>query len=301
MFLLLILIQTSAVFAHFKEDFFSIPLVGSQSSLSILVSTLLLFGTALLTTNICNRFRLTESYTNLPGLVIVFLSCMIPSRLDFQIWMPILVLHLFIFNKLLKASLKNHPEPNFFDCAFLLGVSTLFYPPLLFLYPALLFTFYIVQPAKFRYLSISIVGFLMPFLFVFVYLVWVKATYILPIIVRTYWYEMKQLRFGISQHSLVPLLPFFAIILIGIFFSFGRSHLFQVNQKNTLQTSIIYIITAIVVYVVFQTTGIQVQAGLIIPAGFLLTYFFFYQSEQLSNVLLLLLFAFSLVYPWVSV
>lgn len=301
LFGLLLLIQFNSVFARFQHDFFSIPIFGTTSHVSIFVSCILIFSVALLTTNICNRFRLTESYTNLPGLIVVFFSSILLHRLDFHIWMPILLIHVFIFNKLFKASTKNHPEPNYFDCAFLLGTCALLYPPLALLYFALLFSFYIIQPAKFRYFTISIVSFLMPFLFLIIYLVWQKMVYILPLILKSFWLELLHFDLQLIQKTPILYALFLFYVLMSIFFWLGRSYMFQVNQKNVLKTSTTYVVSGVFLFLAFQITGNQGHASLIIPISFLLTYFFFYQNEQLSNVLLLLLFALSLVYPWVSV
>lgn len=301
LFVLLLLIQVSAVFAQYQDNFFSIPIFGKISFVSILASTALIFSIALLTTNICNRFRLTESYTNLPSLIVVLFSCLIANRLEFHNWMIILTLHLFIFNKLFKASLKSHPETNFFDCTFLLGISALFYPPIVLLLPALVFSFYIIQPAKFQYLSISIVSFLMPFLFLTVYLFWQKSLFLLPLALKSYWFEVAN--FSLQKIQTIPILffPFLSCGIMAIFFWVGRSYMFQVNQKNILKTCTTYIIASILVLITFQITGFQIQASMIIPASFVLSYFFFYQNEQFSNVLLLLLLIISIVYPWVSV
>jgi hypothetical protein len=130
---------------------------------------LLVISIAFLLVRLNTRFIIINNRTYLPALVYILIVSGIP---DIQKLNPALVstfIMLFIVEKILDSYRQESLYYGFFTAAFMLGVGCLLYPFLIYFLLTLWAGIILLRQFNWREWTFSILGFAIPFLFVFTY------------------------------------------------------------------------------------------------------------------------------------
>lgn len=158
------------------------------------VSILLVVAEAVILNVLAQQFHLLRNQTFLPALLYVIMMCSFPEILFLH---PVLFANLFILfalKRCLDLSSNTNSLSVAFDSAFLIGIGSLFY------FPVIVFLFFVlVSLALFRSFSlrewiIAALGLLLPYLFIGVYYYWYDALDVL-------WKEKIVGSFSIGDNS----------------------------------------------------------------------------------------------------
>lgn len=271
-----------------------------HSLFSIFVSTIVVYIAASLINNVCNRFRLFESGSYLPAALTMIYSSFITDIFKIGRWMIAIILFVLIFNKLYKAYQKNKPEPNYFDTSFLLGIISILYPHLIFLWFALAVSIFIMSILKIRYFFISIFAFTMPWLFCITYLLmtnqasWLEQQ--IDFIRKSFTNFQDRGTFFFSFSSLFFLVSGLLCILYWTF----RSHILYHIQKPILLSSSVFFAVAFILVLLFLPIQNFTIIALIIPLSILSSYYFYHTQSKLAKLLFISSLGFALAYPWIQ-
>ena len=299
--LLLILLQTNHWAAQSLAGNQSFQLLTIKNSYAtIIVGSIIIFICALMVNNICNRYRLTESFSNLPAALIILFSGFLLTRFQQVVWMPVLVLTVFIMNKLYKAYQKNKPEPNYFDVAFLIGVLSIIHPPFVLLLLAHILAIFILSIAKLRYFALSFIGFFMPWalLYTGLFLTNNMEVYNEYFIIEIF-NSTNFLSLVLNDFSASFIVMFLVAVLSFFYYtstSFKLSHI----QKPILAVASLFIIVVSLIILLFLPEQQKTLTALIIPLAILATYYFFGGSKILVKFLFLLLIIVAFSLPWMQ-
>ena len=298
---LLLLLQTNQWLVSVLVNHNSFSLLGWQNSyLAILVSTLVIYFSASLINNVCNRFQLFSSGSYLPAAVSCLLFALYDKIFTVSAWMLVVIIMVLIINKLFKTYQKNKPEPNYFDVFFLFSVITILFPPLIFLTPALVIAVFIFSIPKWQYFLIALIGFLMPWLFWCTYLFitdelsWVVSQYNFLLDGQT---NFRGLHFSDVLPASI-LYCFYTII--ATMYWVGNSHRLQQIQRPVLLFVTMFILFGIIAVALFLTWQWVYLLALIFPLAILSSYYFFEGGKILATILFLLLAGCAFVLPWIQ-
>jgi hypothetical protein len=137
-----------------------------------IMALLLIVSESILLNYILNKFEIMAKKTAMPAIFYCLLmSCCKPLTHFY----PLLFSNFFILLTLYKIGLSYRVEEAFssiFDASFFIATASLFYFPTIIIYPLIWVTLIVIRPFIWREWIISILGLLLPYLFVVVYYFW---------------------------------------------------------------------------------------------------------------------------------
>lgn len=128
--------------------------------------------TAFLYNYIINEHEFLPKRTYLPGLFYCILMSSSPSLLQFH---PVIFANFFIalmLNSLINTYRMNTAFNGVFEAGLFLGLASLFYFPVVFLFPLLFIALVIVRPFIWREWFIIIMGLVFPYIYIIVFYFW---------------------------------------------------------------------------------------------------------------------------------
>jgi hypothetical protein len=154
------------------------------------------------------------------GLYVVLMS----SSRSFLTLHPILFANLFLILSLRSVFMMHRKETAFgnaFDAGIYISIASLFYLPALFFFPLLGFSYVLMRPFIWREWVISLMGLLVPYLFVGLYYFWIGDLLYL-------WHNRLPFTFeGKITGTSLPSSNYFFLIMGGILSVFAMFNLFN--------------------------------------------------------------------------
>ena len=156
--------------------------VGDKPYLQYAIAALLLIGECFLINHVAVEQEILTTPTYMPGLVYgVFMSC------NSQLTMlhPVLCANLFILlavNRLFSTHRKETAFSETFDAGFYVAIASLFYIPSFVFMLLVWISLVLIRPFVWREWVISLIGFIVPYLFAAMYFYWMDKFWFL-------WYD----------------------------------------------------------------------------------------------------------------
>jgi hypothetical protein len=146
--------------------------VNNLSYFHNIMALILVVSESILLNYILNKFEIMAKKTAMPAIFYCLLmSCCQPLTHFY----PLLFSNFFILLALFKIGLSYRVEEAFatiFDASFFIAIASLFYFPSIIIYPLIWVTLIVIRPFIWREWVISIIGLILPYLFVVVYYFW---------------------------------------------------------------------------------------------------------------------------------
>lgn len=146
--------------------------IASFPFLNVLLAFLLVVGEAFLLNFIVNENQIVKTSTFIPALMYI---CYMSNDLEKLTLNPTIFANLFILFAIYKLSSSYRKDVAFseaFDTGFLFSIAFFFYFPTLILLPLIIVGLILFRPFNWREWVISLLGFLLPFIFVVSYYFW---------------------------------------------------------------------------------------------------------------------------------
>jgi hypothetical protein len=124
---------------------------------------------------IMNRHEVLYKNTFLPALIFALIISSTPLLMQFHPVHIVNILILFILNRTFTLFKTDFPISALFDCAFLSGIAALVYFPAVILFPFLFIALIILRPFSFKEWIITLIGIVLPYFFISVFLFWNHA------------------------------------------------------------------------------------------------------------------------------
>jgi hypothetical protein len=158
--------NTMPLFEFYVRGANNFPYLHSIFALILIVSE------AILLNYILNKFEIMAQKTVIPAIFYCLLmSCCKPLTHFY----PLIFSNLFILLALFKIGLSYRVEEAFssiFDASFFIAIASLFYFPSIIIYPLIWVALIVIRPFVWREWIISIIGLLLPYLFIVVFYFW---------------------------------------------------------------------------------------------------------------------------------
>lgn len=142
-------------------------LMATVPYLPVISGFILALISAILVQRISVEFGFIKTRTLLPGIMFVLITGGIPGHQSFQTVYPSIIFMLLGIYRLFQAFDQRKAYSQVFDAAFLLGTGSLFYQNLVIMLPAFMAGSKILgRETRWRELTVTLTGFLVPWLFV---------------------------------------------------------------------------------------------------------------------------------------
>ncbi len=142
------------------------------SAVNFLILSALISFQAIYLNLMINRHEVIYKNTFLPSFMFAVLISSTPSFMQFHPVHLVNLLMLFILNRAFTLFKNDSPVSALFDCGFLSGIAALIYFPAVIILPFLLITLIILRPFKIKEWLITIIGIILPYFFLSVFLFW---------------------------------------------------------------------------------------------------------------------------------
>ena len=139
---------------------------------SVALAFILIIFSALLINQLTTEFEFSSRYSNLGLFYFVILSSALPAFFTFN---PIILANIFILfllKGLFKLPTNELTIPLVFNSGLLVGFASLFFPPLVLLLLFIWIAIFMHRLSSWRNLVASVIGMLMPYLFIFTWYLW---------------------------------------------------------------------------------------------------------------------------------
>ncbi len=261
---------------------------------NFLFSVILISIQAIYLNNIVNELKLVKNNTHLPALFYVLLCGLNP---DFLVFNPIIVANSFILvllHQLAKSYNIQQPYSVSFNTGFLLALASLFYFPLIILFPFIWIVFLYAGVSRWRNFAISIIGLIIPYIFYFAYHFFINEFFN---VIQLFRFNEKIFIEDLSLSKLS--FVFYALLGIGLL---ALVKMMQTLQKDVIKVrkfKLVFLIMTAFIFLIGLVNGhdyISTFLLMVIPlAVFFANYFNEIKRGWLAEVLFLLLIISSII------
>ncbi len=278
------------------EEISPMPLYGLLSSIlgtSLLLQTgsgvVILLLTALILTRINKQYVLIETRSYyLALLLILIVSGYTPLNRLHPSLIGSFFMSLALF-RVFQAYSTDRITTYFFDAAFLIGLGSLFYFPLIYLGPFLWISHFIIRPVQLREWLQVAVGLILPYLLAFAIAYLIDQNDALILAIR----QNHHLTIGLPVIRLMPILYYTILAIIIVPASIKM--IGQLNHKKVSARKYLHVLfwlaaSSIVLSIFSSAVSFTIIPVLAIPLSFLLTnYFISIKNLFWGNMILMIL------------
>jgi len=242
--------------------------------LSISLSVLATFAGAFLVNALSDNFEMRTKANQFPAFIYVLFVAVQPADHKLN---PVLIGNLFILiSWWLVFGIYRQEKANsaIFYSSVLLAVGAMFYFPLLIMYPVLLIAVFVLRPFSWREWCISLIGILLPFIYLFSYFYFAGQLQINFIyLFIDGWFDWEwNYQFTASNITFIIIAGIF--FLLSLFVHFGLMSTGKVKAQNYLTIVFFNLIFSIAAVIVTQNWSGFASTALAIPLSFLIGNFF---------------------------
>lgn len=272
------------------------PLTGHEV-LALIIALIIVLAEAFLLNNMINEHEILERQTYLPALIYVVLMSCSRSLLTLH---PLLFANLFILlslDKLISTYRKDAAFAKVFEAGLLFSLASLFYFPVLFLFPSICAALLIFRPFIWREWVITCIGILLPYLFILVFYFWHDK-------VDYFWYEKILVPFFDRADEITRSRSFFFLIgsigsvLFLAFMRLGRNlGTTKLKVRSSLMLFVWFMLFSVASVFITSSFSMRHFSFAIIPAAiFIANYFLTFKKIAGAEVLFLILIVFIFIH-----
>jgi hypothetical protein len=218
----------------------------------------------------------------MPSLMFAVLASCLP---EFQQFTPVLVVNLLmlaVINKTFGMFKEESPVSNIFDSCFIISVASLVYLPAAFFFLLFLIALLVVRPFHWREWVIAFIGFLLPYFFLTVYLLWVDR-------LKQFYSWLFGRRFNytlfydihFNRPLILLIILFGGLLIVSLFRLRDNFYKNAIKTRIVQQVIVVYLIVAVLSAVFQSTIQIQQFELLAFPMAILIGYFYLSGKRRL--------------------
>ncbi len=259
--------------------------------LNLSLSFVLIFAQSMMYNYMMIQLNLLGRTTYLPAFFYLLIACMLPGNLLFNsaiVAASFIVPAVYI---LMTAPADKKPLRTVFNISILFSIGSLFYLQALFYFPFVLIAMAMLGMLTFRSALVSLIGFLVPYMYVFSYYFWIDD-------IEGYWQRQfvtlidfipQSFPYKIAELILYGLI----VVLLGLslFRYITTRFTLKVIQRKIYNVFTLFFLITFLIPLFFKETHKQQVVLLAIPMGVYLSFYFLNLKRQwIADVFTLLLF-----------
>ncbi|OQX97209.1 MAG: hypothetical protein B6I24_09535 [Bacteroidetes bacterium 4572_128] len=225
-------------------------------------------------------FSLIKTKTYLPSFFFITLIISCQEKFFISSFFISNLFFLFSLRSLTFQTKEKNLFDNFFSSAFFLSIASLFYPYFIFYFSIIFYTLISFRSFNWREWMVVLLGFFIPYLFVFVYFLFKND---ISFIGNHFGY-LNNLHFNINikNISILQILFYFSIIFLilsSIVFTITNLHKSKISERKFFKILIfsIFVSTFISFFTNVNTSIIFIFA---VPSSYLISYYFLFFNKN---------------------
>lgn len=247
--------------------------------LSIISTLIISIFSALLINQLASDYEFSGRFSSLGMFFFVILSASLPAFFSFN---PIIlsnVFILFLLKNVFRLPTTAAAIPLVFNSGFLIGAASLLFPPLLILIFFLWGAIIIHRMTEWRNFVASLIGIVLPYLFLFTWYFWIDSVYEIAIILFEDFFIQ---RFSLPDFSLNFIIIIYLLIIIisTTLITLGHLREKNINLRRNLMIIVLYLVFTLALASYYYNT-METLLLVAIPAALLLSNHTF-QSKKLK-------------------
>lgn len=261
-----------------------------NSSLSLLLASLLVLSNAIAINYLVNRNHFHERNTYLVALIYVILMSLFTASYTLN---GILITHSFLIlmiHQLFVSNQKEDVRATIFNTFLCLGMASTFTPLLIFTVPVFWVPFLISKRISLRQILIGFIGYSIPFLYYFTVVYMLKSVHKLNFMARNYGAKSNDFWFVILVLKTFLILAFLAML------QKGRNAKIQTNKRLRTLTLLVFVFLFCALFQILSFQQLDILTFVLIPLSMLLIFCFLsYRYGLVITILFYALFAYSVM------
>ena len=193
-----------------------------------------------------------------------------------------------LFFRLLSTYKIEGISLRFLDCGLLIAIASLFYFPVIFIFPFLLVALGLLRPFAWREWVFSILGLILPYVFVIsgYYLADIPVSNLLQDISGEF--EKVQKEFRLSQQ--IYWIFVLAFMLYGSYFLAGALDSMKIHARKSFLAFLVFFLNALLIFLIIGGVGTGMVYIVALPLAYLFTFYFVKHKTGWLNLALLFIF-----------
>ncbi|MFW5887067.1 MAG: hypothetical protein ACOCUL_04850 [Bacteroidota bacterium] len=265
-------------------------LVGENKFLNTFLAFTLLTIEALLLSRLNKKFIFINARTYLPSIIFVLISFgFLPLHALHPVHFGILFLLLSI-NSLLKTYRREQLTYGIFEAAFALSIGSFFYGKLLFFIVFIWIGIIILRPLYWREWFYSIIGIVLPYLFLFTYYYVFQDEPGKLINILTENLFGPRISYTFQLHELIFLAYLLLLIIVSSLFMLQVFRIKKIHSRKFFSLFFWLFLCAVAIYYIIPSTSFYIYFIAAVPVSILLGHYFaITKQKKVANFFLLLL------------
>lgn len=244
-------------------------LVGSNVYIQLAIAFAITIATAFLLNQLATAFGFSARISQLAMLMYVLLSSALSI---YTVLSPVILVNfllLFVLRSLFKLSETNKHLPLIFNAALIASIATLIYMPAAFLLLIIWLSFIIFRIVKWRFLLVSIVGFIIPLLYTYTWYFWFGQSSEAFDLLTSLWviHLPEILSYSIFDMILGGILLFFIFIVVVQTINSLMER--NINIRQMLVVTINYLALTFLLFIIYSSFNVA-SLMMSIPASLIL-------------------------------
>lgn len=196
---------------------------------------------ALLANQIATDFEFSSRFSSLGVFFFVLLSSSLPEFLTLN---PIIlsnVFILFLLKNIFRFPVSASAIPISFNSGLLIGIASLFYPPLLILLFFLWGAIFIHRLTDWRNFAASLIGIIMPYLFLFTWYLWAGSVIGNAKHLFEDYFFIRNIQLASFSINYLIMIILLLIIVVSALNTLGRLREKNINLRRNLMVTVLYL------------------------------------------------------------
>ena len=265
--------------------FLLLSLIGNSALFTKVVAFLMILGGALLFNFILTKYDLVPKNFLIPAMVYLVLMSYSPNLLHLHhasiSGLMIVIMLYFIF----QVYAEEQAFPQVFNSGLLIGVASLFYFPSVYFLFFIWITFIVFSLYKWREWLIVLIGFIVPYIFLFTYYFWFDKLEVALLAYEDYLLNLSFIDFSFSFSYLSYLIMGFVIlfILYSLFRISTEVGEKTINIRKHFWTVFWLFFIAILTYLISGNNFHSDQVFILIPVSVFISYTLSYSRRVIRT------------------
>jgi len=246
----------------------------------IILALLIIIFSALLVNQLATDFEFSARFSSLGLFFFVLLCSSIPLFFSFNPVILANVFVLFLLKNVFKLPSTTAPIPVAFNSGLLIGIASLFFPPLVILLFFLWGAIFIHRLTDWRNFVASLIGIVMPYLFLFTWYFWTGSVIENSVSLFEKYFFIPYIKLASFSLNYIIIIFLFLIIIVSALNTLSHLREKNINLRRNLMISVLYLsFTILLSWYYYKIMETMLLAA--VPAALLLTNSTF-QSKRLK-------------------
>lgn len=252
----------------------------------IILSIIILFLASLIFNLIFAKLHVFEEINILPAFTFITLKAMLPEVNVLSFTFLSLIIMLLVVYNLLKLFEMEHATEHIFFTSFFLGLSGLFFFPVIYYLLFVIIAFPILKRPTFQELFLILIGAAIPFFLLAFYFYFTGKLYLFFDVLISFFKEFHYPDFSIYSFYILPVIILFLILSFGYFQDKFLYSSKTVRESRFTNTFTLYFFISLLIFLFLSDYPFLFAVFFIIPVSYYIGIILIKGQTKISNIII---------------